>query len=181
MEGGIMKPVLLVFVAVLLCAGGAMVWQHLRYLHARRDIVQDRQPLLYASGAFHVVTFLRVAPDADVIEEVRKLRGATQSFAGVQWVYAGKVALTGNLSEQIGEVDWSAVVVLQYPSRAAYEQASRSESYRQALARFPEVYSHGFERSTWLNLLLPQGLLARRVQQLGDTQATITVPILDLL
>ena len=54
---------------------------------------------------------MRRHPAADVIEEVRKLRGATESFAGVQWVYAGKVALTGNASSQLGPVDWSAIVV----------------------------------------------------------------------
>jgi hypothetical protein len=179
-----MKLVLFVFVAVALCAAGAMIWQHLRYLDTRRDIVQDRQPLLYGSEAFHVVTFLRTAPGADVIEAVRKLKGETESFAGVRWVYAGKVALDGNASHQLGAVAWSAILLLQYPSREAYDQAARSESYRQALARFPETYSHGFERSPWFNLAIHQVLLARRVKQIVTREASnfpfVPVPASDL-
>jgi uncharacterized protein (DUF1330 family) len=151
---------------LLLIALGAMLWQHLRYLDARRTAVQDRQPLLYGASTFHVATFLRMVPGADVIEEVRKLYAATQSVVGVRWIYAGKVVLTGNPSKQIGPVDWDASVVLQYPSREAYEQASASENYRLALAQFAQSYSYGFERSPVLNLMLPQIFLARRVGQL---------------
>lgn len=161
-----MRIVLLVLALLVVCAGAAMLWQHLRYVHTRRSVVQDHQPLLYDAAAFHVVTFLRTAPEADVLEEVRKLHAATQGTADVEWVYAGKVALPGNVSSQIGPVDWKAIVVLQYPSREAYEQMARSEGYRQALARFPESYSHGFQRPAWPNLLLPQAFLARRVKQL---------------
>lgn len=165
-----MKLVLLLLVGVLLGSGAAMAWQQRRYLRARRELAQDRQPLLHDPRAFHVVTFLRVAPGADVIEEVGKLRAATRSFPGVRWVYAGEVILTGEVSEQIGPVDWSAVVLVQYPSREAYDRASDSETCRQALARFPETYSHGLERSPWLNLLVPQLLLGRRVWQLVSRQ-----------
>ena len=41
----------------------AMLWQHVRYLRARRDIVQDRQSMLYSGDSFHVVTFLDAARD----------------------------------------------------------------------------------------------------------------------
>lgn len=160
-----MKSLALVLAAIVLFTTVAMVWQHLRYLHTRRDLVQDLQPLLYGSSAFHVVTFLRTAPEADVIEAVRKLRAATEG-PDVRWVYAGKVALPATSSAQMGEVDWSAIILLQYTSRQAYEEASRTESYRQALASFPETYSHGFERPVALNLMLPQFLLAQRVRQL---------------
>lgn len=161
-----MKLVLLALVALLLAAVAAMTWQHLRYLDARRSLVQDMQPLLYGSDAFHVVTYLRTAPGADVIDAVRKFKGETESFEGVRWVYAGKVVATPLQSERLGATEWIAVVVLQYPSRDGYEEAARSETLRQALGRFEATYSHGFERGALLNLMLPQLLLARRVGQI---------------
>ena len=161
-----MKVAVIVLALLVVCGGAAIVWQHLRYVHTRRAVVQDHQPLLYDAATFHVVTFVRTAPEADVLEELRKLRAATRGATGVEWVYAGKVAMAGNVSAQIGPVDWKAIVVLQYPSREAYEQMARSEGYRQALARFPESYSQGFQRPVWPNLLLHQALLVRRLKQL---------------
>ena len=43
----------------LAVVAGVMLWQHLRYLRARRNIVQDRQPMLYSTDSFHVITFPR--------------------------------------------------------------------------------------------------------------------------
>jgi len=160
-----MRLVLVVLVFALVAAAAAMLWQHRRYLHVRRDLAQDRQPLLYGGSSFHVLTFLHVRDGEDVIDAVRGLHASTRGLAGVRWVYAGKVALNGNASSQLGEVDWSAVVLLQYPSLEAYEEAARTEGYRRALARFAESYSQGFARSPWINLMIPQGLLVRRMQQ----------------
>lgn len=160
-----MKLVLLVLVGLLLVASVAMVRQHQRYLHVRRDLVHDRQPLLYDSDAFHVLTLLRVDPGSDVIEAVRGLEAEAEGVEGGTWVYAGKVAVNGLRSSQVGDVEWSAAVLVQYPSRSAYEQAARSDVYQQALGRFTESYSHGLERGRAFNLVLPQLLLARRAQQ----------------
>lgn len=161
-----MRIVVFALVVVLLAAAAAMIWQHRRYLHTRRSIVQDLQPVLYGSDVFHVATFLRTTPGADVIDAVRKLKGETESFDGVQWIYAGKVVATPLHSHQVGEVDWTAIVVLQFDSRDAYERAAGSETWRRALDRFEESYTHGFERGALLNLMLPQLLLARRVGQI---------------
>lgn len=145
----------------------AMAWQHLRYCRARREIVQDRQPLLHGKDVFHVVSFLRVAAGADVVEALRKLEAETGSVPGVRWVYAGVVVVNGLGSSQVGaDVDWNAVVLLQYPSRRVYDEVSASQTHRQALSRFEKTYSHGFVRSRWLNLLIPQLLLARRAVQI---------------
>ena len=54
-----------------LAAVGVCVWQHRRYLKARREIVQDQQPLLYSWRTFHAVIYLKVAPGKDVIGAVR--------------------------------------------------------------------------------------------------------------
>lgn len=163
-----MRIVLLVLLGAMLCVGAAMIWQQLRYLNTRRNFVQDHQPLVYGSDAFHAVVFLRmpVALSArDVIAQVRQLRDATQGLEGAEWVYAGKVAMPGNVSSQIGEVPWSAIVVVQYPSRAAYERAAASDPYRKAVESFDETYTQGFKRPAGLNLLVHQALLARRVVQ----------------
>ena len=88
-----MKLVLLVLVGLLLVASVAMIGQHQRYLHVRRDLVHDRQPLLYDSDAFHVLTLLRVDAGSDVIEAVRGLEADTEGVEGGTWVYAGKVAV----------------------------------------------------------------------------------------
>lgn len=159
---------------VVLGAAAAGVWQHLRYVHARRDIVQDAQPLLYPSEAFHVVTFLQLAPGAELFEEVRKLRDHLES-GPAQMVYAGKVAVramqSSQLVESFGEdVPWDAVTVVQYPSRAAYDGVAASAGYEQALSGFAQSYSHGMKRGAVPNLMLPMVLLGKRFQQIVTRQ-----------
>ena len=67
---------------------------------------------------------------------------------------------------QIGPKDWSGIVLLQYPSREAYDRHAQSEAFRAARARFGEVYVHGFRRSAVGSALIPQALLAMRAVQL---------------
>ena len=144
----------------------AMVWQHLRYLRARRDVVQDHQPALYASAVFHVITLLRVTEGADPIEEVRKLRDQLETATGPRLIYAGKVAVNALSSSQLGDVSWSAAVLVQYPSKQAHAEVRASEGYKRALSGFAQTYSHGLERDALRNLMVPQLLLALRVRQL---------------
>jgi len=150
---------------LVLVVGSAMVWQHWRYLRVRRDVVQDHQSILHAANAFHAITFLRTAPGSDVLEEVRALRRATEGSEAT-WIYAGKAVLTAVASAQIGEKDWSAIVLLQYPSRAAFDRHARSESLRAALGRFEEVYTQGFERWRGVSAMFPQLFLALRAGQI---------------
>jgi hypothetical protein len=165
-----MKIIGLLLVGVLLVAAVAMVWQHMRYLKLRRDVVQDRQPLLYGSETFHVVTYLQLPEGTDVIEPVRKLRETIESAPDAQLIYAGKAVVNGLTSAQLGEVRWSAVVVVQYPSREAYDAIASAEPYRQALAAFDRTYSHGMDRGVLFNLLLPQLFLAMRTRQIVTRQ-----------
>jgi hypothetical protein len=160
------KPVMILFAVILVATFVAMLWQHQRYLGIRREVAQDRQPLLYGGGAFHVVTFLRVAEGVDAIEAVRDLKRVTEGVGGGEWIYAGKVALEGRASSQLEDVEWSAIVVAQFPSRDAYAEAAVSPTWRQALAGFEASYSHGLDRSAWVNLAIPHFLLARRGVQL---------------
>ncbi|AOW93714.1 hypothetical protein BFN03_16540 [Rhodococcus sp. WMMA185] len=112
-----------------------------------------------------MLTFLAASPGTDIVSEVRALRRATEgSQAG--WIYAGKVVVAALHSAQIGEKNWSAVVLLQYPSREAYERHAESAAMRAALARFEEVYVQGFRRSPFVNAMIPQLLLAMRVAQI---------------
>jgi hypothetical protein len=154
--------VLLVLVLVI-CS--AMLWQHSRYVGIRQDLLHDRQATFYSSDVFHTLVFLRTAPEKDVIEEVRAFKQATEG-SEASWIYAGKSALAPLSSSQMGENDWTAVVLLQYPSRDAYAQHAESKSMREALARFEETYTQGFRRGAFSNAMIPQGLLASRLFQL---------------
>ncbi len=148
----------------------AVVWQQMRYLHARRDIVHDTQPLVYSSGAFHVVTFLyfdagatpTAVDDRALFAAMRDLRAASESAGDAHVVYAGKVAVNALASKQLvdrfgGEVPWSAVLLTQFDSRAAADRIMAGDEYRQALARFSRTYACGMQRSPWLNLGIPGG------------------------
>ncbi len=159
-----------------------MTWQHLRYLGARRDQVQDRQPLLHASDAFHVMSFLRLRDDdepvgsVDPTDALRVLRRAIETQSG-RVVYAGQAAFTrpsDQLSELFGDSpadartsgQWDAVLLSQYPSREHYDAAAASGPLREARAAFSRSYDHGMKRPVVLNLLIPQGLLALRATDL---------------
>ncbi len=156
----------LALVGVLLVVISAMTWQHLRYLNKRRAVVQDHQPLFYPEEAFHALTFLRTQPSEDLLTAVRAFRDETQSLGGAKWVYAGKSIVTANPSSQIGPVDWNAVILAQYPSREANDEAAATERYRGAHAAFAQTYTQGFKRPAALNLLIHQFLLAKRARQL---------------
>ena len=95
---------------------GAMLWQHMRYLRSRRIACQDRQPMLYSTDSFHVMTFLEVAEGQDVIEAVRKLRQQLEVSGSAHMIYAGQAAFA-LASTQLGPRSWDAVVLVQYPSR----------------------------------------------------------------
>ena len=63
---------------VILAVAGACLWQEARYLRLRRDVVQDRQALLHGD-VFHVVTFLQIAPGADLFAALRRLRDTAEA------------------------------------------------------------------------------------------------------
>ncbi len=158
----------------------AVVWQQMRYLHARRDIVHDTQPLMYSGGVFHVLTFLYYdagatsgADDGDgaLFAAMRDLRAAAESAGDAHVVYAGKVAVNALASKQLvdrfdGEVPWSAVLLTQFDSRAAADRIMAGEDYRQASARFSYTYACGMQRPRWLNLGFPVVLLGKRLIQI---------------
>jgi hypothetical protein len=159
-----MRSFLLILTAVLVLLLCAMAWQHFRYLDARRNAVQDAQPLLHSSDAFHVVTFVESGEAADLIGGVSRLARALVA-AGGRLVYAGQAAFTAP-SAQIGSYDWDAVLLVQYPSHQAYDTAVQQPGVGGALADFRATYSHGMERSPLVNLIIPQALLALRITDL---------------
>ena len=161
----------MILVGVLVLAAGvasAMIWQHSRYLAVRRDLAHDRQEIWHSSSAFHAVVFLAVEPGADPLEAVRALKRATENEA--RWIYAGQCISSGLQSAQIGKKDWSAIALLEYPSREAFDTHARSEAFQEARSRFAEVYVQGFERSSLISALIPQALLALRLGQLVTFQ-----------
>jgi hypothetical protein len=155
-----MHYVLFGLVGILAAALAVMLMQHLHYLDVRRHAAQDRQPLFYGKDAFHLVTFLKVREGADVIEAVRRFKQKTPGQG--QWIYAGKVVVNVP-SVQIGPVEWSAVALVQYPSRKAYETEAGSAAYASALAEFERWYAQGARRDPVANLMLPQALLLKKL------------------
>ena len=141
------------------------MWQHLRYRRVRRIAAHDHQGVLHSRSTFHVVFFLSVDPEGDPVADVRALRRATVGSPAA-WIYAGKAVIAPLRSAQMGEKDWEAVVLLQYPSRAAYERHAQSAEMTSALGRFREVYAQGFQRSSLMSAMIPQLLLAVRVAQM---------------
>ena len=83
---------------------GGMVWQQMRYLSARRNRVQDRQPMLYPAERFHVITFLDTTEGQDVIDSVRALKQQIDAGPGTL-IYAGQAAFTMP-STQLGPRNW---------------------------------------------------------------------------
>ncbi len=173
-----MARFLLIALAILgVGALGAMLWQHLRYLNARREIVHDLQPLLHSADVFHVVTFLELRPGTDLLESLRKLRDQIESRGEARMVYAGKVAVNAMPSAQLvaafgHEVPWDAVIVVQYPSRETWDRVAASEDQRLSLSAFAQIYAHGMQRWPWMSVAIPQLLLGRRVLQIVTSAAS---------
>lgn len=150
-------------IAVLLLAAG-VYRQHVHYLAARRGPVQDRQPLWYPAASFHAVTFLEVPDDRTVIGEVRRLRDAIEGAGDARLVYAGQAAFVGLQSAQLPPIDWNAVLLVQYPTRSAYDTMAENAGYQAVLADIPHAYSMGMERPRLLNLAIHQALLLLKLR-----------------
>jgi hypothetical protein len=147
---------ILLVVALLAVAG-----QHYRYLRTRRDMVADRQELLHSSSAFHVATVLALSPGQELLSGVRGFVAAIEG-AGAKVVYAGKVAVNALRSSQIRQDEWDAFVLAQYPSREAYSASEANPDTQKARSSFANSYALGMQRSPWLNLAIPVGLLGIR-------------------
>lgn len=160
----------LLALSVLIALVAGMGWQHLRYLNARRGPVQDQQPLLYGGETFHVVSLLALAPGADALESLRKLRADLENSGQAKMVYAGRGAGVGLQSEQLGDVVWDAVVLVQYPSRETFDALAATADYPAAFARFGAHHSHGMIRSALPNLAIPMMLLGLRAYQIVTFQ-----------
>lgn len=166
-----MRWLLAALALLLVAAGAAMAWQHARYLRARRTLAQDRQALLHPADALHVVLFLERPAGAGLFGRVQALRLALEEAGGARTVYAGKVALNAIASAQLAgtfgeEPSWDAVLLVQLPSRAAWERAADDARVRRARAGFARTYAHGMRRWRGVSLALPQLLLALRVHQI---------------
>lgn len=147
---------------ILLCVASAMLWQHSRYVTIRRDIVDDRQPLLYSAQQFHAVTYIKVKEGNDAFDGVRAVRDAVNSSGG-QVVYAGLVGMRIVTSKQISN-DWTALVLAQYPSRETFNKAMASSDYKRVMQGFENSYTHGVKRPVSINIVLPLKLLVVRIQ-----------------
>ena len=108
--------------------------------------------------------FLTAAPGADAVDEVQTLRNSIDD-SQARWIYAGKAVFAARHSTQLGEKCWDAVVLLQYPSRGAYEHHAQSAQMRQALDPFEDHYIQGFQRWALASAVAPLLLLVLRGAQ----------------
>jgi len=144
-------------VALLLAAGA----QHYRYLRTRRDVAFDRQELFHSSSVFHVVMVLALSPGQELLAALRGFVRASEA-AGAKVVYAGKIAANALESSQVPAREWDAFVLAEYASREAYAASERDPGYQKARSSFTHSYALGMQRSPWLNLAIPMGLLGMR-------------------
>ena len=154
-----MKRILLFSTAalvVLVAASAGM--QHAHFDAIRQDRVQDKQPVFYNGESFHVLTFVRLHEGDYLVPQLKNFRSITEEG---MWIYAGKVIFSRS-SQQVGEKEWSGVVLMQYPSREAFENERASRPYTEALSGFAEHYEMGMRRPVLQNLLMPQLLLVNK-------------------
>jgi len=118
--------------------------------------------MIYAPETFHVLTFLKAREGADPVEAVRAFKAATAPGSAGRWIYAGK-AVFNVPSRQIEQAEWSAVTLVQYPSRADFERERTLAAYQASLDRFEAHYEQGARRPVIRNLLIPQLMLVRRI------------------
>jgi hypothetical protein len=160
-----------VFGGLLVLLVGAMVVQHFRYLDWRRNVIHDQQPMFYGSDTFHTATVFQLGPGQDLLETLGETRSAIEGSHESLWIYAGKTAFVGLQSAQVGEAPWDGFVLIQYPSRAAYDAAAADPETARAWQGYARTYTVGMKRPMSLNLAVPQGLLALKIASwLGGTE-----------
>ena len=135
--------------------------QQYRYQDTRHGIAMDRQTLFYPSQTFHVTTLLKLSPDQNLFDGVGDFIAAVEKL-GAKPIYAGQAVTTARKSEQIRDIQWDAIVLLQYPSRTAWHDLSENTEYVSSIAKFRETYSLGLERPAVTNLVVPLFFQARR-------------------
>ncbi|MEM7221165.1 MAG: hypothetical protein AAF515_22585 [Pseudomonadota bacterium] len=142
-----------------------MINQHSHYMDTRLNVVQDYQEALHGD-VFHVLTFVRTQEDQSYMTPLTALVN-TAAETEAQLIYAGQVIHTGLRSRQISETfggtpEWQAILLQQFDSQEAYQSYLNRPKIEAALAQFAVSYTHGFKRSSSINLLLHQMLLAIR-------------------
>ncbi len=150
---------------VLVVAVLAVALQHFRYLRTRRNVVADRQAVFHSNAAFHVVTVVALDSDQELLSATRSFVSASEA-AGGKAIYAGKMAANALVSNQIPKHDWDAFVLVEYPSRQAYDVAAQDAALVAARASFASSYALGMKRSRNANLAIPIVLLGIRVRDI---------------
>lgn len=153
---------LLLILALALAA--VLLWQHFRYLRLRRRSAQDRQALLHPNSNFHLLVFFRLREGEKLLWSAGRFAAGVQRYREVELVYGGQAAFALH-SEQLGEVQWSGVLLFSFPERAHYE-AMHGELQSIAEDVFAQHHFHGMRRRRGLSLALPQLLLALRLRDI---------------
>ncbi len=173
-----LKAIGLLSLMLILVVLMLMVNQHNHYMDARLNAVQDYQEAFHGD-VFHVLTFVRAHEGQGYMPSLRTLVDAAADTEA-KLIYAGQVIHTGIRSQQISEtfgdsLEWQAILLQQFDSQEDYAAYLNRPEVDAALAGFAVSYTHGFERSAGLNVLLHQMFLAMRLWR-GVTFAPDILP-----
>ena len=140
-------------------------WQHLRYRRARRRSAQDLQHALHPRRAFHVLVFFRVPEGERVIDTARAFLAGITGRGQMRLVYAGQAVFTLP-SEQLPQLEWHGVFLLQYPDRAHFDAPDVQSHLAEKRSLFADSYIHGMHRNRRVSLAMPQYLLGVRIRDI---------------
>ena len=177
------KIVGIVLLVLIIGLAAAMIRQHERYLDARRNLVQDYQNPWHGD-VFHVLTYLSIGEDSELIPVLRNLSAAAAEEGNSQLIYAGKVIHVGIVSPQLVEATgrgarWHAILVQQFEDRVAFDAYREHSAVERALGEFAGRFFIGMRRSAGLNLALPQVLLMMKLAR-TVTSSTDKRPFTDV-
>ncbi|MBW1813552.1 MAG: hypothetical protein JRJ39_07720 [Deltaproteobacteria bacterium] len=153
-----MMKILTVVLTLVILLIAVMIRQQIKYANIRRTIVQDRQPFLYAGDVFHAVTFFKLEDTAGLVESLSPFVRVIRENSKGKLVYAGQAVFTTGTG-QLGEADWDAVIIVQYPSRREFEEIAGSDWYKSVLGEYSKTFTHGMNRPVAMNLMIHQALL----------------------
>lgn len=154
---------ILLFILAAIVASAA--WQQYRFQRIRRELAQDTQQLLHAGDVFHVIVFFKLRSGDKVVDTARRFTEHLQACGSARLIYAGQAAFTVH-SQQLGQRDWDGVLLIEYPSRPAFEESRRAPGYSEARQLFSDSYIHGMRRNRRMSSSFPMLLLRRRVMDL---------------
>jgi len=159
---GVALDILAVILVVVILAVG---WQEFRYRRIRRIRAQDFQKTFHPGEAFHVIVFFKLASGDRLIATARRFVEQITAISNARLIYAGQAAFTVG-SEHMDSKNWDGLLMLEFPTRAEYQQCC--DDYRASAARglFADSYYHAMRRNRRICAALPRYLLRVRLRDI---------------